>query len=117
MVKVEFQMNDGSPVRAVKVANPTTTITLYIDNYEEKAYKSIDGIANAMVDNDDIDSYEQWLCQNYTASAIVEMVEEYGCEEAMASLKNDYEDYKIGAAFDLLESKNRSQYFTVEVEI
>ena len=117
MVKVEFQMNDGSPVRAVKVAKPTTLITLYIDNYAEKAYKSVDGIANAMVDNDDIDSFEEWLCQNYTASSIVEMIQEYGCEETMESLKNDYEVYKIGAALDLIDSKNRSQYFTVEVEI
>lgn len=117
MVKVEFQMNDGSPVRAVKVAQPTTTVTLYIDNYEEKAYKSIKGIADAMVNNDDIDSFEEWLYQNYTASSIVEMINEYGCEEMMASLNSDYEDYKIGAALDLLESKNRSQYFTVEVEI
>lgn len=116
MVKVEFQMNDGSPVRAVKVAE-AKKLTLYIDNYNETAYKSIKGIADVMVDNDDIDNYDQWLCQNYTASSIVEMIEEYGCEETMESLKNDYEDYKIGAALDLLESKNRSQYFTVEVEI
>lgn len=116
MVKVEFTMNDGSPVRAVKVAEPKK-ITLYIDNYEEKAYKTVEEIAEVMVDNDDIDNYDQWLCQNYTASAIVEMAEEYGCGETLEILKREYEDYKIGAALDLIDSKNRSQYFTVEVEI
>lgn len=116
MVKVEFQMNDGSPVRAVKVAEPKK-ITLYVDTYEEKAYKTIEEIANAMVDNDDIDNYDQWLCQNYTASAIVNMADEYGCGETLEMLKNDYEDYKIGAAFDLIKSTQTSQYFTVEVEI
>ena len=116
MVKVEFTMADGSPVKAVKVAEPKK-ITLYIDNYEEKAYKTIEEIAEVMAENQDIDDYDEWLCQEYTASSIVEMVEEYGCEETMASLKNDYEDYKIGAAVELLMSKSATHYFTVEVEI
>jgi hypothetical protein len=116
MVKVEFQMNDGSPVRAIKVAEPKK-ITLYIDNYEEKAYKTAEEIAEVMADNDDIDNYDQWLCQNYTASAIVNMAEEYGCGETLEILKREYEDYKIEAALNLLACKSATHYFTVEVEI
>ena len=116
MVKVEFTMNDGSPVRAVKVAEPKK-ITLYIDNYEEKAYKTIEEIANTMAENEDIDGYDEWLCQNYTASAIVNMADEYGCKETLEMLKKDYEDYKVGTAVELLMSKSVTHYFTVEVEI
>ena len=114
--KPKPQSNDGSPVRAVKVAEPKK-ITLYIDNYEEKAYKSIEEIAEAMVENDDIDNYDQWLCQNYTASSIVEMINSYGYEQAFETLTHDYEYYKIGAAEEIMGCKNRTQYFTVEVEI
>ena len=116
MVKVEFTMNDGSPVRAVKVAEPKK-LTLYIDTYEEKAYKTIEEIAEAMANNEDIDGYDEWLCQNYTASAIVNMADEYGCGETLEMLKRDYEDYKVGAALDLIRNKSMSHYFTVEVEI
>ena len=116
MAKVEFQKNDGSPIRAVKVAEPKK-LTFYIDNYEEKAYKTVEEIAEVMVENEDIDNYDEWLCQNYTASCIVEMINENGCEDTMASLKHDYEDFKIGEALDLLANKHRTQYFTVEVEI
>lgn len=116
MVKVEFTMNDGSPVRAVKVAEPKK-LTLYIDTYEEKAYKTIEEIANAMAENQDIDDYDEWLCQNYTASAIVNMANDYGCGEALTILKEEYEGYKVGAALDLLACRSATHYFTVEVEI
>ena len=116
MVKVEFTMNDGSPVRAVKVAEPKK-ITLYVSTYEEKAYKTIEEIADVMAENEDIDDYDEWLCQNYTASAIVNMADDYGCKETLEILKREYEDYKIGAALDLIRNKSMSHYFTVEVEI
>lgn len=116
MVKVEFQMNDGSPVRAVKVAEPKKII-LYVDTYEEKAYKTIEEIAEVMADNQDIDDYDEWLCQNYTASAIVNMADEYGCGETLEMLKRDYEDYKVGAALDLIVCRNTTHYFAIEVEI
>ena len=116
MVKVEFTMADGSPVRAVKVAEPKK-ITLYVSTYEEKAYKTIEEIADIMAENEDIDDYDEWLCQNYTASAIVNMADEYGCGETLEILKREYEDYKIGAAVELIGNRNVSHYFTVEVEI
>ena len=107
---------DGSPVRAVKVAEPKK-ITLYVDTVNCKAYKTIEEIIPTMLDNGDIDSMEEWLCQNYTASAIHEMILEQGFDNYKQVIDEDYADYCHGCALELIECYRYTDYIQLEVEI
>ena len=110
------QVSDGSPVRAVKVAEPKTMV-LYVDTCEKKAYKDIEGIISVMLDNGDIDSLEDYLCQNYTAGAIHEIIKEYGFEEYNRRVNEEYVDYCHGCARELLDSFRTTDYVEITVEI
>ena len=114
--KPKPQDNDGSPVRAVKVAE-SKKITLYVDTVNCKAYKSIEEIIPTMLDNGDIDSMNEWLCQNYTASAIHETIKEYGVEEYNRRINEEYTDYCHGCALELIETYRYTDYVQLEVEI
>lgn len=114
--KPKPQDNDGSPVRAVKVAEPKTT-TLYVDVGERKAYKDIEGIISVMLDNGDIDSLEDYLCQNYTAGAVHEIIKEYGVEEYNRRINEEYIDYCHSCARELLDLYRSTDYVEITVEI
>ena len=107
---------DGSPVMAVKVAEPKK-ITLYVDTVNGKAYKTIEEIIPTMLDNGDIDSMDEWLCQNYTASSIHEMIVEQGFDNYKQVIDEDYADYCHGCALELIESYRYTDYVQLEVEI
>ena len=114
--KPKPQNNDGSPVRAVKVAEPKK-ITLYVDTVNGKAYKTIEEIIPTMLDNGDIDSMDEWLCQNYTASSIHEMIVEQGFDNYKQVIDEDYADYCHGCALELIECYRYTDYVQAEVEI
>ena len=117
-VEVEDEQvdEDGSPVRAVKVAEPKK-ITLYVDTVNGKAYKTIEEIIPTMLDNGDIDSMDEWLCQNHTASSIHEMIVEQGFENYKQLIDKDYADYCHGCALELIECYRYTDYIQLEVEI
>lgn len=106
------QVNEGSPVQAVK-KEPTK---LYIDVCERRAFAKIEDIIPIMESNGDITSFEEWLCNNYSASSFFEELNETykgNFVKAEQELRKEYNDYIIGEAQDLLDNIRCDDYIEV----
>lgn len=112
--KPKPQVNEGTPVQAVK-KEPTT---LYIDTYEPKAYADIKDIALIMAENDDIQSFDSWLNDDWTANKIVDTIEnKYNgdCLAFLQELRKDYEDFAIGEAQTLINNDRYNHYISITI--
>jgi AbrB family looped-hinge helix DNA binding protein len=108
--KPKPQVSDGSPVQAVK-REPQK---YYIDVCSRKVFTKIEDIIKVMETNGEITSFEEFLCQNYTASTLYEMYTTHGKEQVEEMLCAEYVDYSTGEAQDLLDSL-RSGYIEVYI--
>ena len=103
------QVSDGSPVQAVK-KEPQK---YYIDVCNRRAFTKIEHIINVMEANGDITSFDKFLCQNYTASALYDMYTVHGKENIEEMLQKEYMDYSVGEAQDLLDDLRITDYIEV----
>ena len=94
------QDSDGSPVMAVE-REPKK---YYIDVRDRKVFTKIEDIIPVMEASGDIASFDEFLCQNYTASTLYDRYAFYGKETVEEMLQKEYADYSIGEAQDLLDS-------------
>lgn len=103
------QVNEGSPVQTVK-KEPQK---YYIDVCDRRVFTKIEDITKVMVDNGDVTSFEDWLCDNYTAGSLYDMYATYGKETVEEMLQTDYIDYSTGEAQDLLDNLRDMNYIEV----
>jgi AbrB family looped-hinge helix DNA binding protein len=105
------QVSDGSPVQAVK-REPQK---YYIDVCDRRAFTTIEGIINVMEANGDISSFEEFLCQEYTAGALYDMYATHGIEKTENKLDQEYMEYAKNQAQDLLDSLSITDYIEVYI--
>lgn len=90
----------------------------YIDVCNRKVFTKIEDIIPIMADNGDITSFEEWLCNNYSASSFLEEIKEIykgDFVKAHAELHKEYNDYIIGEAQDLLDDICHTDYIEVMI--
>lgn len=105
------QVNEETPVQAVN-KEPQK---YYIDVCERRVFVKIEDIIPVMEANGDITSFDEFLCQNYTASALYDMYATYGKETVEEMLQKDYVDYSTGEAQDLLDCLQNDNYIEVMI--
>lgn len=103
------QVSDGSPVKAVQ-REPQK---YYIDVCDRRVFVNFEDIVNVMEANGDITSFEEFLCQEYTASALYDMYTTHGIEKTEEILHQEYVDYSTTQAQDLLDSLRDMNYIEV----
>lgn len=106
------QDNDGSPVRAVKVAEPKK---YYVDVCDRRVFTTLEDIIPVMEANGDITSFEEFLCQEYTAGALYDMYATHGIEKTEEILHKEYVEYSTNQAQDLLDSLRDTNYIEVYI--
>ena len=112
--KPKPQVSDGSPVQAVK-RKPQK---YYIDVCEHRVFTDINDIAKVMIDNGDITSFEEWLCNNFSASSFLqEIKEKYNGDfvKAHEELHQKYNNDIMGEVQDLLDSLRDTNYIEVMI--
>lgn len=112
--KPKPQVSDGSPVQAVK-REPTK---FYIDVCNRKVFTKIEDIVPIMADNGDITSFEEWLCNNYSASSFFEEINKtYNGDfvKAHAELHEAYNNYIVGEAQMLIDDLLHIDYIEVTI--
>ena len=105
------QVSDGSPVQAVK-REPQK---YYIDVCDRRVFTTIEGIINVMEANGDISSFEEFLCQEYTAGALYDMYATHDIETVEEMLDKEYVEYSTNQAQDLLDSLRDMNYIEVYI--
>lgn len=108
------QVNEGLPVQAVK-KEPQK---YYIDVCDRRVFVNIEDIAKVMVDNGDVTSFEEWLCNNYSASSFFEEINktyEGDFVKAHAELLQEYNNDIMGEVQDLLDSLRDTNYIEVMI--
>lgn len=105
------QVSDGSPIQAVK-REPQK---YYIDVCDRRVFTTLEGIINVMEANGDITSFEEFLCQEYTASALYDMYATHGVEQVENKLDQEYIEYAKNQAQDLLDSLRDMNYIEVYI--
>lgn len=118
----EIDENTGLPISPKQeTITPTPKkIKLYIDTCEQKAYKTLQELIPVMADNGDLTTFEEWLCNNYSASSFWEKINEIykgDFVKANQELRKEYEDYAFGEAQELLKCIRNNDYIEIEVEI
>lgn len=116
----EIDKETGNPIPPKQETPSPKKITLYVDTYEQKAYKTLEELIPIMADNEDITTFEEYLCNCYTASSLAQEVEEIykgDWVKANQELRKDYEDCVFGEAQDLLNNIRINDYITIEVEL
>ena len=103
---------DGSPVRAVKVAEPKK---YYIDVCDRRVFTTLEDIIPVMESNGDITSFEEFLCQEYTAGGLYDMYATHGVEKTEEILHQQYVEYSRDQAQDLLDSLRDMNYIEVYI--
>lgn len=100
-----------------QVAPTPKVITLYIDTCNQKAYKTIEELIPIMQENGEITSFDEFLCNNYTASSLMD---EFDCgkyDEVKADLLKQYNDSIYQEAKNLIDNLRYTDYIEIEVEI
>lgn len=105
------QVNEGSPVQAVK-EEPQK---YYIDVYNRRVFVKIEDIIPVMEANGDIISFEEFLCQNYTASTLYDIYTVHDKEKVEEILRKEYVEYSTNQAQDLLDSLREMNYIEVYI--
>ena len=108
------QVSDGSPVQTVKKAPQK----YYIDVCDRRVFVNIEDIAKVMVDNGDVTSFEEWLCNNYSASSFFEEIDKtYKGDfvKAHTELHQQYNNDMMGEVQDLLDCLRDTNYIEVMV--
>ena len=105
------QVNEGSPVQAVK-QEPKK---YYIDVCDRRVFLEVKDIAQVMIDNGDLDCFENWLNDNYKAGNLYNILFKSGFDIAIEKLKKEYEEYLIHSAQELLDNYCNDSYIEVMV--
>lgn len=106
------QGSNDSPVQAVK-REPQK---YYIDVRDRRVFLKIEDIIPVMEANGDITSFEEFLCQKYTAGELYDMYAIHGKEAADEMLQKDYIDHSTGEAQDLLDNLRIMDYIKVMIQ-
>lgn len=91
---------------------------LYIDVCNRKVFTKIEDIIPIMADNGEITSFEEWLCNNYSASSFLEEMEKIykgDFVKAHTELHEAYNNYVIGEAQLLVDDINYNSYIEVTI--
>ena len=105
------QDNDGSPVKAVQ----RLPQKYYIDVCDRRVFTTLEDIIPVMESNGDITSFEEFLCQEYTAGGLYDMYATHGVEKTEEILHQQYVEYSRDQAQDLLDSLRDMNYIEVYI--
>lgn len=109
--KPKPQVNEGSPIQAVK-QEPKK---YYIDVCDRRVFIKIEDIINVMEANGDITSFEEFLDRNYTVNTLYDMYATHGVEKVEEMLQKEYVKYSTLEAQELLDDLINTNYIEVYI--
>ena len=113
----EIDEETGKPKPQVNEETTKKELTkLYIDVCNRKVFTKIEDIIPIMADNGDVTSFEEWLCNNYSASSFLEEIKEIykgDFVKAHAELHEAYNHYVIDEAQMLIDDIRHTDYIEI----